>query len=179
MNKTKNPIAIVAAVIMSLSFMSCQKAANGNAAANQPANTAASANQSATVPTSATSTIATPTDAYKAAYAARKSKDVPALKKLMSKDIMEFFTEIGGLGEGKQTVDEILMELCEKPQAPTAETRNEKIDGDKATLEYLDEKGGWSTMDFLKEDGVWKLTIALPEKGDVEIESNPKGKSSK
>lgn len=168
---------------MSLSFTSCQKAANGNAAAaNQPANTAASANQSATVPTSAstdTLTIATPTDAYKAAYAARKNKDVPALKKLMSKDIMEFFTEISGLGEKKQTVDEILMELCEKPQAPTAETRNEKINGDKATLEYLDEKGGWSTMDFLKEDGVWKLTIALPEKGDVEIESNPKGKSNK
>lgn len=175
MNKTRNPVAIVAAVIISLSFTSCQKAANGNAAAIQPANTAASANQLATAPppvSTDTSTAATPTDAYKAAYAARKSKDVTALKKLMSKDIMEFFTEISGLGEKKQTIDELLMELCEKPQAPTAEARNEKIDGDHATIEYLDEKGDWSTMDFVKEGGGWKLTIpkmdGAPPKGQKE-----------
>ncbi len=90
----------------------------------------------------------------------------------MSKDIMEFFTEISGLGEKKQTIDELLMELCEKPQAPTAEARNERIDGDHATIEYLDEKGDWSTMDFVKEGGGWKLTIpkmdGAPPKGQKE-----------
>ncbi len=111
-----------------------------------------------------TSSNATPTDAYKAAYGARKNKDVPALKKLMSKDIIEFFTEIGGMGEKKQTLDELLMELCEKPQAATAEARNEKVSGDTATIEYLDEKGDWSTMDFIKEGGGWKLTIPKMDK---------------
>lgn len=167
---------------------SCQKAENTNTASNQAANKAMTNANSATItatpstPTGANATTdeaGTPTAAYKAAYAARKNKDVPALKKLMSKDILEFFTEIGGLGEKKQTVDELLMELCEKPQAATAEARNEKINGDKATIEYLDEKGGWSPMEFVKENGQWKLTIEKPEEGEVINESDPKGKGKK
>lgn len=71
------------------------------------------------------------------------------------------------------------MELCEKPQAATAEARNEKINGDKATIEYLDEKGGWSPMEFVKENGQWKLTIEKPEEGEVINESDPKGKGKK
>jgi len=75
----------------------------------------------------------------------------------MSKDILEFMTDIGS-AENK-TLDAELKEMCKKPQAKTDDTRNEKINGDKATLEYLDEKGKWETMDFVKEDGAWKLTI--------------------
>lgn len=179
-------ILLVAATALSMSVTSCQKADNSNAASNsnKAANTAvANANpvSNASTPAAAdasTTSTATPTDAYKAAYAARKNKDVAGLKKLMSKDIMEFFTEIGGAGEKKQTVDELLTELCEKPQAPTAEARNEKIDGDHATIEYLDEKGDWSTMDFVKEGGGWKLTIPKFDKKDLEIgepqKSDPK-----
>ena len=167
---------------------SCQKAENTNSASNQAGNKAVTnANAATNTANASTPAVAnttadeagTPTAAYKAAYAARKNKDVPALKKLMSKDILDFFTEIGGLGEKKQTVDELLMELCEKPQAATAEARNEKINGDKATIEYLDEKGGWSPMEFVKEGGQWKLTIEKPEPGEVINESDPKGKSKK
>ncbi len=177
----KNNLSLVALSIiaaLSLSAASCQKADNSNAASNsnKTANAAvanatpvSNASTPAAADTSASSTTATPTDAYKAAYAARKNKDVPGLKKLMSKDIIEFFTEIGGAGEKKQTLDELLMELCEKPQAPTAAARNEKIDGDHATIEYLDEKGDWSTMDFIKEGGGWKLTIPKFDKADLEV----------
>jgi|CXWL01.1.fsa_nt_gi hypothetical protein len=174
--KTKfDLLALAIAATLSLSVASCQKAANANTASNQAGNAVAvnaspAANTAAPVAAdTSTNSIATPTDAYKAAYAARKNKDVPALKKLMSKDIIEFFTELGGMGDKKQTLDELLFELCEKPQAPTAEARNEKIDGDTATIEYLDEKGGWSTMDFIKEDGGWKLTIPKFDKSDLEI----------
>lgn len=178
--KTRSNIVVLSvAALLSLSVASCQKADNTNTASNKAATNAVVANASpvanAATPLAAdtsTTSTATPTDAYKAAYAARKNKDVPGLKKLMSKDIMEFFTEISGLGEKKQTIDELLMELCEKPQAPTAEARNEKIDGDHATIEYLDEKGDWSTMDFVKEGGGWKLTIpkmdGAPPKGQKE-----------
>ncbi len=178
MKTRTNIIVLSVAAALSLSAASCQKADNTNTASNKATNAVvanASPVANATTPTasdSSTSSTATPTDAYKAAYAARKNKDVPGLKKLMSKDIMEFFTEISGLGEKKQTIDELLMALCEKPQAPTAEARNEKIDGDHATIEYLDEKGDWSTMDFVKEDGGWKLTIpkmdGAPPKGQKE-----------
>ncbi len=176
MKNRSNSIVLVVAAALSLSVASCQTADPANTASNKIANIAAAnaspaANVAAPAPETVTST-ATPTDAYKAAYAARKNKDVPALKKLLSKDIIEFFTEIGGAGEKKQTVDELLMELCEKPQAPTAEARNEKIDGEFATIEYLDENGDWSTMDFVKEGGGWKLTIpkmdGAPPKGQKE-----------
>ena len=41
------------------------------------------------------------------------------------------------------------------------ETRNEKIDGDKATLEFKDTGGdsNWTTAHFVKEDGEWKVAF--------------------
>lgn len=173
MKSYRNLTAIIIALVL-LTSVGCQTASNTNTAVNQNANksvvNANTATPEAATPTSS-NTSGTPTDAYKAAYAARKNKDVPGLKKLLSKDILQFFTEISGLGEKKQTLDELLMELCEKPQAPTAETRNEKINGNKATVEYLDEKGDWPKMDFIMEDGSWKLTIEKPEKGDIQIDN--------
>ena len=41
------------------------------------------------------------------------------------------------------------------------ESRNEKIDGDKATLEIKnDKKGTWDTIKFVKEDEQWKISFA-------------------
>lgn len=108
--------------------------------------------------TASSSSASTPTAAYKAAYAARKNKDIKALKQLIAKDMFEFF-EI--LGEGKpNAVEEGLKQMAEQPQGSSDETRNEKITGDTATLQYLNAKGTWETMDLVKEDGAWKLTIA-------------------
>ena len=141
-----------------------------NAVSPPPLSNTANTNQSPSVKPEATKTetdkpaaasLATPSDAYKAAYNARQKKDLEALRKVMSKDALEFFTM---MGDGKSP-DEGLKQLMERPQAATAETRNEKINGDKATLEYLDEKGNWGPMDFVKEGGDWKLTIP---KGDTE-----------
>lgn len=173
-------IALVAMIVMAASGCG-DTASNKNGSNQNSAHADTNANKAASTPAAdqPLSTVSTPVDAYKAAYNARKNKDVPALKKLMSKDIMEFFGEIAGLGEQPQTVDEMLKELCDKPQAPTAETRNLKIDGDKATLEYLDEKGGWSTMDFIKEDGMWKLTIPIPEDGAPRMNTAPPAKNDK
>ena len=38
--------------------------------------------------------------------------------------------------------------------------RNEKVDGDKATIEIQNTFGSWETVHFVREDGVWKLDIA-------------------
>jgi hypothetical protein len=35
--------------------------------------------------------------------------------------------------------------------------RNEKIDGDKATLEVENSFGTWETVPFVREDGGWKI----------------------
>lgn len=62
-------------------------------------------------------------------------------------------------GLEKKSLDEMFQELAEKPQAAIPEVRNEKINGDRAIIEYRDEKGEWKEMDFVKEDGGWKLTL--------------------
>ena len=115
------------------------------------------------------------TNFHKAAHAARKNKDINALKKIMSKDVLEFLTMIGGADEKKKkSLDDMLRELCDQPQAASAEARNEKIDGDKATIEYLDEEGQWRSMDFVKEDGAWKLTIDKAEKDSPDDKKDKK-----
>ncbi len=38
----------------------------------------------------------------------------------------------------------------------TVEFRNEKIDGDKSTLE-VKTQGAWVTVPFIREDSVWKI----------------------
>ena len=75
----------------------------------------------------------------------------------MSKDILDFLTEMGK--DDKKTLDDMLKNLCDKPQAPTDESRNEKIDGDTATIEYPDESGKWTTMQFEKVGNEWKMSI--------------------
>ena len=132
-------------------------------ATNPAANTAASTGtiNMATVPADS------PAGAYKAAYNARQSKDIAALKKILAKDVLEFLTMVGK--EDKKSLDDMLKDLCEQPQAATAETRNEKIEGDTASIEYLDEEGKWQPMEFVREDGMWKLSIG---KMDAEPPAN-------
>ncbi len=119
--------------------------------------------------------LATPTDTYKTAYLARKNKDIPGLKRVFSKDILEFLTEIAK--EEKKSLDESLKELSERPQAATDATRNEKITGTKATLEYQDEKGQWKTMDFVKDGDDWKMTV--PGGGDGPMSREGMGETNK
>lgn len=162
---------ILAAILVLASAVGCQRAtesrnssANTSAANTATQPSAANTNQPAPAkaeesPAASSGSLATPTETYKTGYAARKNKDIPGLKRVFSKEALDFLTEMAK--EEKKTLDDQLRDLTERPQAATAETRNEKIDGDNATLEYLNEKGGWSTMDFVKEDGGWK--IGLPK----------------
>lgn len=171
-------VAILAAALLG-GASACQKN-EANTKVNAAVNGASNTNQNtASTPAAANSapiSADSPTAAYKAAYAARKNKDIPALKKLMSKEILQFFEDIGALGDKKMTVDELLKELAEKPQAASDDVRNEKINGDKATIEYLDEDNKWQPMEFVREDGMWKLTFE-PEAGPGEPDdSNKKGK---
>jgi hypothetical protein len=109
--------------------------------------------------------LATPTEAYKTAYELRKKKDVQGLKKIMSDDIKEFLTMMGE--EEKKSLDDMIKEMTEKPQADKAEVRNEKIKGDRAKLEYRTETGEWKTMDFEKVDGNWLLSFPKADKMDA------------
>jgi hypothetical protein len=65
---------------------------------------------------------------------------------------------------GNTTIDAVMKEGLEEASkeipAAVPETRNEKIDGDKATLEAKDDKkDSWETLHFAREDGQWKLAF--------------------
>jgi len=150
-------------VAVALAGAACSKAAGTNT--NITSNTA-TANASAHAKTAPANTASandpgdpagSPSEVYKAAYTARKNCDLAGLKKVMSKAILGFLADMGKTE--KKSLDDELKELCSRPQASTAQARNEKIDGDKATVEYLDEDGNWQKMGFVREDGAWKMSI--------------------
>jgi len=165
-SKVKRITSILFATLLLLS-LACSKAPETNlnhatsapSAQNSPASSPIITKTETPAGPAATGSLATPTDAYKFAYAARQNKDLAALKRVLSKDALEFLSEIGK--EEKKTLDDQLKTLTERPQAGKPETRNEKIKGNQATLEYLDEKGKWQTMDFIKDGNDWR--IGLPK----------------
>ena len=67
-------------------------------------------------------------------------------------------------GSFRRALDDMLREMVEKPQAEKADTRNEKIKGDRATIEYRTETGEWKTMDFEKTGDKWLLTFPKADK---------------
>lgn len=137
----------------------------GNAAANTVnTNTANIANTASANTANAAVTgilLATPTEAYKTAYALRQKGDIEGLKKVMSREVIAFMTDMGEAD--KKTLDDMLKEMVKDPQNPSDEVRNEKITGDRATLEYLKKDGTWKVMDFEKEGNDWKLTLPKPD----------------
>lgn len=179
--KKNNCLMLKIAALSLLALMNaCQtstepRSASVNGAATPPAATTTNSSQpeapktvNETKPsTTAAGSLATPTEAYKIAYAARQKKDVEGLKRVLSKDILDFF-EMMAEAE-KKTLNDELQQLADRPQAASDDTRNEKITGDTATLEYMNEKGKWETMDFIKEGNDWKLTLAKPKPGEVEV----------
>jgi hypothetical protein len=101
----------------------------------------------------------TPTEAFKIFYEAAKGKDVAALKKVMSKETLANM-EKAAKAENK-SLDDFLAEESQKGLPSNAPaTQNEKIDGDKATLEFKREGAtNWSTATFVKEDDSWKVNF--------------------
>lgn len=133
---------------------SANKNANTTAAAT-PTPAAKSANTAPT-PAATSDPSNSPTAAFKAFYEASKSGDEEAFKKTVSKDTLSMLEE--GAKEKKKSLAQLLKE-SDVPQT-MPETRNEKIDGDKATLEVKDDKTDtWDTFKFVKEDGKWKVVI--------------------
>lgn len=135
---------------------------NSNAANSANASNAATATATATPASASTGSLATPTEAYKTAFALREKKDVDGLKKIMADDVKEFLSEIGKAD--KRSLDDMIKEIFLRPQAKTDEWRNEKIDGEYATVEYPDAQGNWKTMDFKKSGDKWLLSLPKPDK---------------
>jgi hypothetical protein len=95
----------------------------------------------------------TPTETFKAFYEAAKKKDAAGIKKTLSKNLLSKLED--DAKNSNKPIDEYLTNVNLPDTLP--ETRNEKIDGDHATLEIKIRNDTWRPESFVKEDGEWKL----------------------
>ena len=102
-----------------------------------------------------------PTATFKAFFEAQQKKDVAGMKKNLSKTSLAIMEK--SAKEQNKTIDDTIKEQLENPASKTdkiPETRNEKINGNEATLELRNEDTNkWDTMYFVKEDNAWKIAL--------------------
>ena len=103
----------------------------------------------------------TPTATFKTYFEAQQKKDVAGMKQTLSKTSLATL-EASAKQQGV-TLDKMIQSQIENPSAridKMPEMRNEKINGDNATVELRNEDANrWDTMYFIKEDGAWKIAL--------------------
>lgn len=101
----------------------------------------------------------TPTAAFQTFYNSLKNKDVAGLKLVLKKKTLEEI-EKDAKAKNKPLDDflkeEFIEQVSKKMPATMPETRDEKIDGDTATLE-MKEDDKWKPIKFVKESDGWKV----------------------
>ena len=101
----------------------------------------------------------TPTATFRAFYEASKNKDAAGMKKTLSKGTLDMFDKLAK--EQNKSTDDMLKDVDKDDKSEKMpETRNEKINGESATLEVKNDKTGkWDTLPFVKENGEWKIAL--------------------
>jgi hypothetical protein len=167
----KRHVILIVVALAAIAFAACSKTATNTNNANTSSNTSTTntTNTSNTNTTTSTSltTPTSPTDILLAAFDAAKKKDVAGFKKHLSPVDLEELGKI--LEKSGKSADDFLKEMVSSPDntmPDTLETRNEKIDGEKASVEYKGKDGEWKTAHFAKEGGGWKWKLGNPESKD-------------
>lgn len=97
-----------------------------------------------------------PVETMKTYTKAVKAKDTTTMKLLLSADTIRMLDQ-----EAKSqsvALDEIVKRETLFPESQKVfEFRNEKIEGEKATIEVKNSFGQWETWPFLFEDSQWKI----------------------
>lgn len=98
----------------------------------------------------------TPVEALKTYINAVKQKDTTRMKLQLSSESIKMHEQ-----EAKSqnvTLDDIVKrETLFSEGQKVVEFRNEKIDGERATLEVKNSFGTWETVPFVREDDEWKI----------------------
>ena len=99
---------------------------------------------------------ATPLETYKTYTKAIKKKDTAAMKLLLSEATIKM-DEQEAKAQNVSMDDIIKRETLFIESQRSVEYRDEKIEGDKATLQVKNSFGSWETVPFVREEGVWKI----------------------
>ncbi len=148
---------ITVLILFALTLGSCNSTqSNNTTTVNQPTNQAKATNESQ--PSSQTTLTGGPTETSKTFAEATKKKDAETIKKTLSKSTMKVIEE--SAKKQNISVNEVLTKAEDPKGKDLPETRNEKIEGDTATLEIKDDiTGKFDMMPFVKEDGGWKIAL--------------------
>ena len=108
---------------------------------------------------------ATPTDALNGYLEGVKAKDEKKVRAALSADDNKALDKmVADLKKDKATIFDIEKFFEDDTEKP--ETKDEKIDGDKATVQVkMGKEGKWESLNFVKEDGSWKIAFGY---GDLE-----------
>jgi hypothetical protein len=87
-------------------------------------------------------------------YEAGKRKDAAALKTLVSSSSLK------ALENPAVPVERVLLGMVEEMPDAMPKVRNERIDGDRATLEAWNaDTQAWDDVILVREDGAWKIAF--------------------
>jgi hypothetical protein len=118
----------------------------------------------------------TPFETFVAYTKAISEKDTTTMKLLLSQETIKMHEQ-----EAKSqgvTLDEIVKrETLFTENQKQVKYRNEKIEGDKATLEVENSFGTWEKVPFVKEEGAWRIdkkSFANQMIEDIEQNNNQK-----
>jgi hypothetical protein len=105
---------------------------------------------------SAESKPETPIETFKTYISAVKQKDTTKMKLLLSSESIKMHEQ-----EAKAqnlTLDDIVKrETLFTEGQKVVEFRNEKVEGETATLEVKNSFGTWETIPFVRENGEWRI----------------------
>lgn len=98
----------------------------------------------------------TPLETLQAYVKAFQKKDYTTMKLLLSNATIKMHQQ-SAKDQGVTLDDIVQRETLISPDKKTAEFRNQKVDGEKATIEMKNSFGAWDTINFVREEGVWKI----------------------
>ena len=101
-----------------------------------------------------------PTDAYKRLFAAVKSKDTEAIKKLLTKKSLDL--GVMQSQRNKKSLDQVYENgfTATTFSETLPNIRDERVNGDMGAVEVWNSKESkWEDLPFIKEGGGWKLAI--------------------
>ena len=119
---------------------------------------------------------ATPLETFKTYTKAIKAKDTTTMKLLLSDATIKMH-EKEAKSQGVTVDDIVKRQTIFGENQKSVEYRNEKIDGEKASLDVKNAYNSWETVPFIREDGVWKIDkkgFADQMQDDIEQEQNRK-----
>jgi hypothetical protein len=98
----------------------------------------------------------TPVDTFKAYITATKLKDTTRMKRLLSSESIKMH-EQEAKAQNLMLDDVVKRETLFSEGQKVVEFRNEKVEGERATLEVKNSFGSWETVPFVREDDQWKI----------------------